>query len=379
MSKRIFLSPPWVGRPEREAVSAAFDSGYVAPCGPLVDEFDRRLGRLAGLHAAAVSSGTAALDLLMAELDVGPETVVVASSLTFVATVGPAVHRGARPVFVDSDPTTGTLSVPLLEKALRTIRRTHRGRVVALPADIYGQCCDYDALEEVCGRFDAMLVVDAAESVGASCRGRPAGCAGVAAIYSFNGNKIVTTSGGGAVLSRDPDLVARAKWRAQQARERVVHYEHREVGYNYRLSNLLASVGCAQLDRLPEIIRRKRRTFAAYCELFGCAPDTPFRPRSRDVQPFPCDASCTASTRWLSVFVFPSSAARDAVAARLDAADIENRPVWKPMHLQPVFRDCRAWGGDVSEALFRRGLCLPSGAGLTPAQFARVARAIRGA
>ena len=379
MAKRIFLSPPWVGQAERAAVSAAFDSGYVAPCGPLVDEFDRRLGQLAGQHAAAVASGTAALDLLMAEFGVGPGTVVVASSLTFVATVGPAVHRGARPVFVDSDPATGTLSIPLLESALADLRRTHRGPIVVIPADIYGQCCDYDALEALCTRFDATLVVDAAEAVGATCRSRPAGCAGAAAVYSFNGNKIVTTSGGGAVLSRDPDIVVRAKWRAQQARERVVHYEHREIGYNYRMSNLLGGLGCAQLDRLPEIVRRKRRTFAAYCELFGCAPDTPFHPRSKDVQPFPCDASCTASTRWLSVFVFPTSAARDAVAARLDAADIENRPVWKPMHLQPTFRDCRAWGGDVSAALFRRGLCLPSGAGLTAAQFARVARAIRGA
>ena len=378
MPKRIFLSPPWIGRPEREAVSAAFDSGYVAPCGPLVDEFDRRLGRLAGQYAAAVSSGTAALDLLMAELNVGPETIVVSSSLTFIATVGPAVHRGARPVFVDSDPVTGTLSIPLLESALRAIRRVHRGPVIVLPADIYGQCCDYDALEEVCERFDATLVVDAAESVGATSRGRPAGCAGAAAVYSFNGNKIVTTSGGGAVLSRNQDLVARAKWRAQQAREQVVHYEHREVGYNYRMSNLLGGLGCAQLGRLPEIVRRKQRTFAAYCDLFGCTPDTPFRPRSKDVQPFPCDASCTTSTRWLSVFIFPSSAARDAVAARLDAANIENRPVWKPMHLQPVFNGCRVWGGDVSEALFRRGLCLPSGAGLSSAQFRRVTQAIRG-
>ena len=377
MAKRIFLSPPWFGQPERDAVSAAFDSGYVAPCGPMVDELDRRLGALAGQHAATVSSGTAALDLLMAELGVGPDTTVVASTLTFVATVGPAVHRGATPVFVDSDPATGTISIPLLEKALKTLRRTVAGRIVVLAADIYGQCCDYDALEDVCARFDAILVSDAAESVGATCRGRPAGCAGAAAVYSFNGNKIVTTSGGGAVLSRDPELVARARWRAQQAREPAVHYEHREVGYNYRLSNLLASVGCAQLDRLPEIICRKRRTFAFYCDLFGCAPDAPLA-AGADIVPFPCDASVTDSTRWLSVFVVPTEAARDAAAARLNAADIENRPVWKPMHLQPVFRSCRRFGGDVAADLFRRGLCLPSGAGLTAAQLRRVAAALRG-
>lgn len=366
MQKRIFLSPPWVGARERAAVAAAFDSGYVAPCGPMVDAFDRRLGELSGAHAAAVASGTAALDLLMAELDVGPRTAVVASSLTFVSTVGPAVHRGARPVFVDADPATGTISIPLLEQALDDLPRGTR-RTVVLAADIYGQCCDYDALEAVCIRRGATLVVDAAESVGATCRGRPAGQAGCAAVYSFNGNKIMTTSGGGAVLSRDPALVARARWRAQQAREPVVHYEHREVGYNYRMSNLLAALGCAQLDRLPEIVRRKRATFAFYRELLAAA----------DATPFPC-GTFSDSTRWLSVFLFPSETARDAAAARLADADIESRPVWKPLHLQPVFQKNRAYGGAVAEDLFRRGLCLPSGAGLTRRQLGTVARALIG-
>ena len=200
------------------------------------------------------------------------------------------------------------------------------------------------------------LVVDASESVGATCRGRPAGCAGRGAVYSFNGNKLITTSGGGAVLSRDPGLVARARWRAQQARENALWYEHREVGYNYRLSNLLAAVGCAQLDRLPEIVRRKRRIFDFYRALFSRMPNPPV--------PFPCGAF-TSSTRWLSVFLFPTEEERDALAARLAEADIETRPVWKPMHLQPVFQGCRVYGGAVAEDFFRRGLCLPSGAGLT--------------
>ncbi|MGN0847442.1 MAG: DegT/DnrJ/EryC1/StrS family aminotransferase [Kiritimatiellia bacterium] len=361
MQKRIFLSPPWVGAAERAAVAAAFDSGYVAPCGPMVDAFDARLGRLAGQHAAAVASGTAALDLLMAELGVGPETTVIASTLTFIATVGPAVHRGARPVFIDSDPATGTISLPLLEEALRA-----SGKALVLAADIYGQCCDYDALEALCAQYGATLVIDAAEAVGATCRGRPAGAAGAAAVYSFNGNKLITTSGGGAVLSRDPALVARARWRAQQARENTVWYEHREVGYNYRMSNLLAAVGCAQLDRLPEIIRRKRRIFEFYrARLGGPCAATPF-PRG----------AFTDSTRWLSVFLFPTEAARDDAAARLAAANIESRPVWKPLHLQPIFRACRVYGGAVAEDLFRRGLCLPSGAGLTRRQLDAIARAL---
>lgn len=369
MQKRIYLSPPWVGAAERRAVDAAFASGYVAPCGPQVDAFDRRLGALSGQSAAAVASGTAALDLLMAELGVGSGTTVVASTLTFVATVGPAVHRGATPVFVDSDPAAGTLSPALLDQALGDLSRRRAARaapILVLAADIYGQCADYDALEAVCARHGATLVVDAAESVGAACRGRPAGCAGRAAVYSFNGNKLLTTSGGGAVLSRDAALVARARWRAQQAREPVAWYEHREVGYNYRLSNLLAAVGCAQLDRLGEILRRKRRIFAFYRSLFGGASQ---------ITPFPC-GDFTRATHWLSVFLFPTETARDAAAARLAAADVETRPVWKPLHLQPVFRRCRVYGGAVAADLFHRGLCLPSGAGLTARQLDRIADAL---
>ena len=363
--KRIFLSPPWVGARERALVAQAFDSGYVAPCGPMVDAFDRRLAELSGQHAAAVASGTAALDLLMAELGVGPRATVISSTLTFAATVGPAVKRGAKPVFVDSDSATGTISIPLLEKALAETRRP----AVVIAADLYGQCCDYDALEELCARRHVPLVLDAAESVGATYKSRAAGLAGVAAIYSFNGNKIVTTSGGGAVLSRDPELVARARWRAQQAREPVTWYEHREIGYNYRMSNLLAAVGCAQLDRLPEILRRKRRIFAFYARLFGQS--------HVPALPFPC-ADHTRSTNWLSVFLFPSETLRDRTAARLAAANVECRPVWKPLHLQPVFAGCRVYGGKVAEDFFRRGLCLPSGAGLTRADLARIAEAIVG-
>ena len=365
MQKRIYLSPPWVGARERALIARAFDSGYVAPCGPMVDAFDRRLAALAGQPAAAVASGTAALDHLMDELGVGPRTTVIASTLTFIATVGPAVRRGAKVVFVDSDPSTGTISIPLLEAALDGTR----GATVVIAADLYGQCCDYDALEAACARRRVPLVVDAAESVGGACRGRPAGLAGVAAVYSFNGNKIITTSGGGAVLSRDPELVARARWRAQQAREPVTWYEHREVGNNYRMSNLLAAVGCAQLGRLPEILRRKRSLFAFYCGLFGQGP--------LPALPFPC-AAHVRPTNWLSVFLFPSETIRDGVAARLAAADIECRPVWKPLHLQPVFAGCRRLGGEVAEDFFRRGLCLPSGAGLTRADRARIARALLG-
>ncbi len=357
---RIFLSPPWTGEPERKALRRAFASGYIAPCGPMVDEFDRRLGELSGQHAAAVASGTAALDLLMEELGVGPGDRVITSSLTFVATVGPAVHRGATPVFVDSDPATGLMSVPLLRKALRGTRKAK----CVIAVDLYGQCCDYDAIASVCEECGVPLVVDAAESVGATYKGRPAGDAGIAAIYSFNGNKIITTSGGGAVLSRDPEIVARARWRAQQSREPVPWYEHREIGFNYRMSNLLGALGCAQVDRLPTILKRKRRIFEFYLKAFAARPEL-------GATPFPC-ADHKESTHWLSVFIFPTPAIRDAVTSRLTAANIETRPVWKPLHLQPAFRKCRVYGGEVVEDLFNRGLCLPSGAGLSRKDLARI-------
>ena len=361
---RIYLSPPWTDAAERRAVDAAFESKYIAPCGPMVDEFERRLGKLSGLSAAAVSSGTAALDLLMDEFNVGPGTFVFAPSLTFIATVGPAVRRGATPAFIDADPATGTISIPLLEEALARRREASPSApLVVVAADLYGQCSDYDALEDVCSRHGATLIVDAAEAVGATYKGRPAGAAGAASIYSFNGNKIITTSGGGAVLSRDPEIAARARWRAQQSRENVVWYEHREVGHNYRMSNLLAALGIAQLEKLPEIIRRKCATFERWKQLLA-GRATPF-PCSQDVE----------STRWLSVFLLESETARDEMSARLAAVNAESRPAWKPLHLQPVFAGAEMYGGEVCEDFFRCGLCLPCGAGLGESDWSRLERA----
>lgn len=361
---RIYLSPPWTDSAERRGVESAFDSKYIAPCGPMVDEFERRLGNTAGLSAAAVSSGTAAIDLLMDEFNVGPDTFVFSPSLTFIATVGPAVRRGATPVFIDAAPSTGTMSVPLLDAALAHRRKTSPGvRLVVIAADIYGQCSEYDALEEVSKNHGATLIVDAAESMGSTFLGRPAGSAGAAAVYSFNGNKIITTSGGGMVLSRDPDIAARAKWRAQQSRENTAWYEHREVGHNYRMSNILAAVGIAQLEKLPEILRRKRANFNRWKRILG----------GRAVA-FPCSPN-VESTHWLSVFLFESEAARNAMAARLSAHNAESRPAWKPLHLQPVFAGAEMHGGEICEDIFRRGLCLPSGAGLTENEWLRLERA----
>lgn len=355
---RIFLSPPFVGAAERAAVARAFDSGYVAPCGPQVDEFERMLAKLAGRkYAVAVSSGTAAIDLLMAELGVDETWTVFAPTLTFIATVGPAFHRGAKLVFVDSD-ATGNIDVSLLEKALGSLRAK---KALVVGVDLYGNCCDYGAIAKLCRKFGAVFVTDAAEAVGAIREGRPAGSAGLAGVYSFNGNKIITTSGGGAIVTDDRGLAERARKRAQQSREKCVWYEHKEVGYNYRLSNILAALGLAQLGRLPAILRKREVNFKWYAKNW----------KGDLLAPTP------GANHWLTVALLASRRERDRLLRRFAAADIEARPVWKPLHLQPVFAKCRVFGGEVAEALFERGVCLPSGTGLKNGDFARIAACLK--
>ena len=370
MAKRIFLSPPFAGQAERDAVAQAFDSGYLAPCGPCVEEFERRLAALAGVpDVAAVSAGTAALELIADEYSVGPRDSVFCSDLTFIASISPFARRGAETSFIDASPASGNLDLDLLEEALasRAKRRAAGERIFAIAVDLYGQCCNYDRLEQIAERHEATLIVDAAEAVGAAWRGRSAGSAGAAGVYSFNGNKIVTTTGGGAVISRDEGLVGRARWRSQQSRENRPWYEHRELGRNFRLSNILGAFGIAQLDRLDAIRRRKAEIREAWAKaLEGAAV------------PFPREEGSEANN-WLSVFEFPDSGARNRVAGALAAADAETRPVWKPMHLQPVFAGARfvtAGGKPVSEDLFERGLCLPSGAGLSNSDLDRLLEAL---
>ena len=375
---RIFLSPPFVGAAERAAVARAFDSGYVAPCGPQVDEFERMLAKLAGRkYAVAVSSGTAAIDLLMAELGVDETWTVFAPTLTFIATVGPAFHRGAKLVFVDSD-ATGNIDVSFLEKALGSLRVKVESfrvgatlsdanptlsdtKILVIGVDLYGNCCNYSAIAKLCRKFGAVFVTDAAEAVGATRDGRPAGSAGLAGVYSFNGNKIITTSGGGAIVTDDRGLAERARKRAQQSREKCVWYEHKEVGYNYRLSNILAALGLAQLGRLPAILRKREANFKWYAKNW----------KGDLLAPTP------GANHWLTVALLASRRERDRLLRRFAAADIEARPVWKPLHLQPVFAKCRVFGGEVAEALFERGVCLPSGTGLKSDDFARIAACLK--
>jgi dTDP-4-amino-4,6-dideoxygalactose transaminase len=320
-------------------------------------------------HAVALSSGTAALHLALVVLGIGPGDEVACSSFTFAASANAITYTGGTPFFVDADESTWTLDPELLDRGI-TERRDAGARVRAVVAvDLYGQCCDYDALGAVCARHDVVLVQDAAESLGATYRGAPSGGQGALAAFSFNGNKIITTSGGGMLVSPSRELVEHARKLSTQAREPVAHYEHTEVGFNYRMSNILAALGRAQLESLPERVAKRRRIRDRYRELLDGAAGITFMP----------EAPYGTTNAWLTcVIVAPASFGidREGVRLALEAQDIEARPLWKPMHLQPVFAGHPMFGGDVSARVFEQGLCLPSGSSLTDADQDRVVATI---
>jgi dTDP-4-amino-4,6-dideoxygalactose transaminase len=306
----------------------------------------------------ALSSGTAALDLALRLTGVQAGDAVLAPSHTFVASVAPIVHLGAHPVFLDSEPASWNVDPDLVEEELR--RRAAAGALpkAVIAVDLYGQCADYRRLEPVCAEYGVPLVADAAEALGAAWGGRPAGSFGTCGVLSFNGNKIITTSGGGMLVSDDAGLIERARYLSTQARSPAAHYEHTELGFNYRMSNLCAALGRAQLHGLDRKIARRRAIFARYADALGGLPGITFMPE-------PADA---ASTRWLTVLAIDAALAgtdREAVRCHLARTGIEARPAWKPMHLQPVFAGAPMRGGAVCERIFRDGLCLPSGSGLT--------------
>ena len=351
----------------------AISSNWLAPLGPHVDAFEREVATVVDVpHALALSSGTAALHLALVVLGIGAGDEVVCSSLTFAATANAIRYTGASPVFVDCDAGSWTMDPALLDDAI-TDRRRQGARVRAvLAVDLYGQCCDYDALTEVCERHDVLLVQDAAESLGATYQGKPAGGQGLLAAFSFNGNKIITSSGGGMLVSADPDLISHARKLSTQARDPAPHYEHSELGFNYRLSNVLAALGRAQLEALGDRVVARRQLNSRYRELLSDEPGVSFMPA----------ASYGTSNHWLTCVVVDPSAFgvdREAIRVELERRDIEARPVWKPMHLQPVFAGDPIYGGDVSARLFERGLCLPSGSALTDDEQDRVVAGLRAA
>ncbi|TVR25875.1 MAG: aminotransferase class I/II-fold pyridoxal phosphate-dependent enzyme [Nitriliruptor sp.] len=372
MGRRILLSPPDVGPRERDRLLAAFDSGWIAPVGPDLDAFEVELAAATGRgHAVALSSGTAALHLALHVLGVGPGDDVLVPTLTFAATANAVTYVGARPVFLDVEVDDWTLDPELVADHLAARARDgERLPAAIIPVDLYGHCADYSRLAEIAGRYDVPVVSDAAEALGAARSGRPAGSFGVMAACSFNGNKTITTSGGGALVTDDGELAAHVRKLATQAREPVLHYEHREVGFNYRLSNLLAALGRGQLEGLDAKVARRRELNVAYRAALADLPGVTFPTAAPDSDP----------SWWLTCLTVDPEVAgadRDELIAALDAADVEARPVWKPMHLQPVFSGLPAVGGEVAAAAFAHGVCLPSGSSLTAAEQDRVITCLR--
>jgi len=370
VSGRIYLSPPHLSGREREYLNEALDSNWVAPLGPHVDAFEAEFARKVGVpHAAALSSGTAAVHLGLQLLGVEAGEEVLCASLTFAASANPVVHLGARPVFVDAERDSWNLDPGLLEEELAACAR--RGRVprVLVAVDLYGDCADYGRIVPVCEEYGVAILEDAAEALGSSWNGRMAGSFGRAGVFSFNGNKIITTSGGGMLVSEDGGLVERARYLATQARERAPHYEHVVAGYNYRMSNLLAGVGRAQLAVLEERVAARRRNRAYYEEALSGMEGVSFMP-----VPAGSHSNCWLTCILVDPEDFGASAAELRVA--LEEQDIEARPVWKPLHLQKSFDGCRVVGGGNSEELFVRGLCLPSGSALSEADLERVCEVV---
>ncbi|MCO6419670.1 DegT/DnrJ/EryC1/StrS family aminotransferase [Siccirubricoccus sp. KC 17139] len=369
---RILLSPPHLTGGELAALSATLDSGWVAPAGPVPEEFAEAIGTVTGFpHVAAVASGTAALHLGYRVLGVAAGDEVWTASLTYVATVAPAVQMGAIPRFLDVTPESWTLDPNLLERELaRAARRRALPRAV-VPVDLFGQSCALDAITALCDRWGVPVLCDSAESLGATQRGRHAGLGARLAAFSFNGNKIVTAGGGGALASEDKALIDAARHLATQAKEPAPHYQHETTGFSYGLSSILAAVGLAQLAALPARVAARRAIFERYLAGLAGLPGLGFMP----------EPVWGRSTRWLTAITLdPAAGAPDRETARraLAAAGIEARPVWKPLHLQPVFRTAPRAGGAVAARLFETGLCLPSGSGMSLAQQERVIAALRG-
>ena len=386
MNYRIWLSPPHLSGKEIDYIREAIDSNWVAPAGPHIEAFEKEFCQITGSrYAAAVSSGTAALHLALKSAGIGRGDLVLCSDFTFIASVSPVLYEGGIPVFIDSDDETWNMDPDFLEEEIKEQVDKGQGSKAVIVTHLYGQAADIGRIKEICERYGIMLFEDAAEALGATYWGTEkitmsqqtgarndkfAGTFGKAGIFSFNGNKIITTSGGGMVVSDDEEFIKKIKYLATQAKEPLPCYEHREIGYNYRLSNILAGIGRAQLEVLGERVAARRRNFEFYREHLSGLPGISFMP----------EASYGQATRWLSIILIDEAgfgADREKIRLNLEGAAIESRPTWKPMHLQPVFKGYQARLNGVSERLFRQGLCLPSGSSLRTEELAEVVEIIR--
>jgi pyridoxal phosphate-dependent aminotransferase EpsN len=372
---RIYLSPPHMTGREMDFLKNAFDSNWIAPLGPHVDAFEKEMAEYIGVKSAlALSAGTAAMHLGLKLLDVGPGDTVFCSSLTFSASANPIIYQGAEPVFIDAEPKTWNMCPEALKIAFEDAEKKGKLPKAVITVDLYGQSADYDPILELCNHYGVPILEDAAEALGATYKNKKCGALGKLNVLSFNGNKVITTSGGGMLLSDDENMIAKARFWATQSRDPAPWYQHSDIGYNYRLSNLLAAVGRPQLEEIESRVAKRRQIFDRYREALETIPGVDFMP----------EASFGRANRWLSVMTLDPEATDvkplDVMKA-LEEHNIESRPVWKPMHLQPVFEKYGFFTADedkpFSERAFQTGLCLPSGSTLTQEQQIRVIELIR--
>tara|TARA_B100000519_G_C14201336_1_gene418070 strand:+ start:57 stop:1184 length:1128 start_codon:yes stop_codon:yes gene_type:complete len=357
MKKRIYLSPPHMSAKEKELFTEAFDSGWIAPLGPHVDAFEQEISDYLNIqNSCALSSGTAALHLALRILGIKAGDKVLCPSLTFAASANVILYENAMPIFVDADPKYWTIDLICLEDAIKRYKPK-----AFISVDLYGQSCDYDIITYLCEKHKVLLIEDSAEALGSNYKNIKCGSFGQMGILSFNGNKIITTSSGGMIVSNNEDYVKKARFLATQAREPVLHYEHKELGYNYRMSNLLAAVGRGQLEVLDERVLKRISIFNRYMKALSHLDGFKFMENANDVE----------SNRWLTVLTVDDKVAgvsRNEIIHSLEKENIESRPVWKPMHIQPLYKMCeyvKNRSRDVSVELFENGLCLPSGSSLS--------------
>lgn len=359
-----------MGGQETSFVREAFDTNWVAPVGPHVDAFEKELSAFNGIeHCAVLSSGTAAIHLALILLGVKADDAVICSSFTFSGSCNPIAYQQAKPLFVDSESETWNMDPALLEEAIKdSVRKGHKAKAI-IAVHLYGMAAKMDTIMAVANNYQIPVIEDAAEAIGSSFKGQKLGTFGDIGIYSFNGNKIITTSGGGAMVSRNAECIQKAKFLATQARDPAPHYEHSHIGYNYRLSNVCAGIGRGQLKVVDERVRQRRANFEFYKKELGNIPGLSFQPEQEG----------SFSNRWLTCIVLDKKISKtpEDIRLALEKENIESRPLWKPMHLQPVFKGAPYYGNGVSESLFERGLCLPSGSNLSEDDLGRVVEVVK--
>lgn len=370
MNSKIWLSSPHMGGKEQKYVNEAFEANWIAPLGPNVDGFEKDIEKFLGnnVHVAALSSGTAALHLALIILGIENGDEVICQSLTFSASANPIAYQGAIPVFVDSEPDTMNMSPELLEKAIKDrIQKGKKPKAVVL-VHLYGMPAKMEEIMAVANRYEIPVVEDAAEALGSKYKGKELGTFGKMSILSFNGNKIITTSGGGALVSQNSEWIEKARFLATQARDKAPHYQHSNIGYNYRMSNICAGIGRGQMEVLPERIAQRRRVFEFYKKAFSKINEIQFAEEPDS------DYFCN---RWLTTVFLSNYNTREEIRLNLEKDNIESRPLWKPMHLQPVFSGAPFYGNGTSERLFETGLCLPSGSNLSDDELERVVENVK--